>query len=136
MFQKFLDKAKIYQQEMGHTYTEIQLYREEDTTIFISHFRILSSFFARYFRCILIFNIWVISDILFIENRRVQTRFRARPHVFQVSPMTSRFWQILPKRYQIQKEQAYKETPNQEEKVREITIREIILIGVHYCSKC
>ena len=48
---------------MGHQYTEIQSYLIEDTEIFISHFRILSSFFARYFRCILIFTIWVLSDI-------------------------------------------------------------------------
>ena len=34
---------------MGHTYTEIQLYREEDTAIFISHFWILSSFFSAIF---------------------------------------------------------------------------------------
>ena len=91
---------------MGHTYTEIQVYREEDTAIFISQFRILSSFFVRYFWCILIFTIWFLSDILFIKNRRVQTWFRARPHVSQVFPMTSRFWKILPKKYQIQKEQA------------------------------
>ena len=31
---------------MGHTYKEIQLYRKEYTAIFISHFRIISSFFA------------------------------------------------------------------------------------------
>ena len=34
-----------YQRKMGHTKTEIQLYHEKDTAIFISHFRILSSFF-------------------------------------------------------------------------------------------
>ena len=72
-FQKCLDKTKIDQQEMGHTYTEIQLYREEDTAIFISHFRILSSFFERHFWCILIFTIWVLSITLQVrsEERRV-----------------------------------------------------------------
>ena len=49
---------------MGHTYTEIQLYCEEDTALFISHIRLLSSFFARYVWCILIFTIWFLSDIL------------------------------------------------------------------------
>ena len=34
---------------MGHTNTEIQLYHEKDTAIFISHFQILSSFFERQF---------------------------------------------------------------------------------------
>ena len=34
---------------MGHTYTEIQLYREKDTAIFISYFRILSSFLSAVF---------------------------------------------------------------------------------------
>ena len=90
--------------------------------------------FQRYFWCILIFTIWVLSNTFFIKNCRVQTRFRARPHVSQVSPTTQRFWKILPKKYQIQKEQAQKETPNQEEKGHKITIRQIILIGVHYCS--
>ena len=56
--------SKKYQQEMGPAYKEIQSYCKEDTVIFISHFRILSSFFARYLRCILIFTFWVLSDIL------------------------------------------------------------------------
>ena len=43
---------------------------------------------------------------IFIKNRGVQTRFHARPHVSQVLTTTSRFWKILPKKYQIQKEQA------------------------------
>ena len=34
---------------MGYTNTEIQLYHEKDTAIFISHFRILSSFLSAIF---------------------------------------------------------------------------------------
>ena len=41
--QKYINKKK------GHTNTEIQLYREKDTVIFISHFRILSSFLSAIF---------------------------------------------------------------------------------------
>ena len=54
---------KKYQRKMGHTNTQIKLYHEKDTAIFISHFRILSSFFERLFQCILTFTIWVLSNI-------------------------------------------------------------------------
>ena len=74
------------------TYKDIQSYCKEDTVIFISHFRILSSFFARYIWCILMFTVFVPSDIPFIDNCGLQTRFREKPQVLQVSPTTSRFW--------------------------------------------
>ena len=91
--------------------------------------------FEHHFWCILTFTIWVLSNIFFIKNCWVQTRFRERPHVSQVSSTTSWFWKILHKKYQIQKGQAYKETQNQEEKGHEITISDVILISAHYCYK-
>ena len=53
---------------MGHTNTEIQLYHKKDTAIFISHFRILSSFFERHFWCILTFFLFGFSVIYFLSR--------------------------------------------------------------------
>ena len=68
LFKKCLDKTKIYQREMGHTYTEIQLYCKEDTAIFISHFRILSSFFLRAIFGAYSFSLFGFSVIYFLSR--------------------------------------------------------------------
>ena len=60
---------------------------------FLSHtFGYSPHFLQAIFWCILIFTLWVLSDILFIENCKVQTWFRENPQVLQVPPTTSRFW--------------------------------------------
>ena len=52
---------------MGHTNTEIQLYHEKDTEIFISHFRILSSFLSAVFG-VYSFSLFGFSVIYFLSR--------------------------------------------------------------------